>query len=525
LKGLEITIRSLSEVKCEHLFFRFDSEHCQKAYLANLARIKKWPKGFVKLGDQLEDMTGGATPLGAEYPESGVRFLRVQNIMPGYIDDSDMAYITPADDAELSRSRLRTDDVLLTITGVSYGKSAVVTPEFAGSNINQHSVRMHLRDGTFRPMFVCMFLNAAPGKLQSDQNITGITRPALDYTTIRNFLLPCVSAEFQAAVENCVRSAHESFATNKAAMLKAEEIMFAALGLGDWQPPEPLTYTRPASEAFAANRVDAEYFHPAKRAYLDKLRAMPGQPLAAHYDTVREMFDPISASSIELVRNFDLTDALQPVLDDTREPMPAREIGSTKKIFAAGDVVISRLRAYLREIALVRTSPDVRAVGSSEFIVLRPRNLSGERARLARTGRRPADQTERAGNAHRGSEPSPREAIGETPMAATGTVALPNSNEPPQLSRAALLVFLRSLPVQTILKWSQDGSHHPRFGDEDLISIPVPDAVCAVSPKIGALFENILTARARARELLERAKRAVEIAIEQDEKAALKFLA
>src|SRR5207249_8870876 len=137
------------------------------------------------------------------------------------------------------------------------------------------------------------------------------------------------------------------------------------------------------------------------------LRAMPGQPLSAHFQAIREMFDPTAAAPSEQVRNFDLTDALEPVLDDSREPMTAREVGSTKKRFTAGDVVISRLRAYLREIALVRTSPTVPAVGSSEFIVLRPRNA-----------------------------------------------------EQPRLSRATLLVFLRSLPVQTILKWSQDGSHH-----------------------------------------------------------------
>ena len=49
----------------------------------------------------------------------------------------------------------------------------------------------------------------------------------------------------------------------------------------------------------------------------------------------------------------------------------------------------------------------------------------GDRGRLARTGRRPADQTEREDDAPNGSV-SPRvEAIGGTPMAATGTVALP----------------------------------------------------------------------------------------------------
>ena len=49
----------------------------------------------------------------------------------------------------------------------------------------------------------------------------------------------------------------------------------------------------------------------------------------------------------------------------------------------------------------------------------------GDRGRLARTGRRPADQTERTRNAPNGAASHSTTAIGETPMAATGTVALP----------------------------------------------------------------------------------------------------
>lgn len=72
------------------------------------------------------------------------------------------------------------------------------------------------------------------------------------------------------------------------------------------------------------------------------------------------------------VRNYDVTDALVPLLDAEKEPSFAADIGSMKKVLKDGDVAISRLRAYLREVAVVRTGDDVPSVGSSEFIVLRP---------------------------------------------------------------------------------------------------------------------------------------------------------
>ena len=53
----------------------------------------------------------------------------------------------------------------------------------------------------------------------------------------------------------------------------AEQTLLQALGLKNWQPPEPLTYTRSASEAHSAARFDAEYFAPRVEQLLSKLSA------------------------------------------------------------------------------------------------------------------------------------------------------------------------------------------------------------------------------------------------------------
>lgn len=404
-----------------------------------------------------------------EYVEDGgVWFFRAQNLRPLLIDDANKVFVSHEDAALLRQNRLNFGDVLVTRTGANRGDCAYFDSQ-EQSVASSHT--FIIRSERWNHAFLVAFFNCRFGRLQIDKGVYGAAQPEVAPYFLRRIWIPRLSEKFQSAIAAKFSKAAEARNEVRRLFQDAETLLLDALGLGNWQPLEPLSYARRASEAFASQRIDAEYFHPAKRAYLERLRAMPGQPLSAHYQAIRKMFDPTAAAPGELVRNFDLTDALQPVLDDTREPMPAREIGSTKKRFAAGDVVISRLRAYLREIALVRTSPDVPAVGSSEFIVLRPRDA-----------------------------------------------------KQPALSRATLLVFLRSLPVQTILKWSQDGSHHPRFGDEDLLPIPVPNAVCDLSTQIDAHFESILTARARACTLLDCAKRAVEIAIEQNEQVALAHL-
>lgn len=350
---------------------------------------------------------------------------------------------------------------------------ALVTSESLPANIDQDIARISWADKkSLKPEYVVAYLNCRFGQHHISRHASGMVQQGLSLAKVREIPIPRCRDAVENTVADFVFMALSARRQAYVDLNNAENALTAALGIADWQPPEPLTYTRRASEAFTASRFDAEFFHPAKQSYMNRLSALPGEPLGDHYASVREMFDPIKAGADERVRDFDLTDALQPVLDDQREPMPAREVGSTKKRFKAGDVVTSRLRAYLRETALVRTSSSVPSVGSSEFIVLRPTKA-----------------------------------------------------ESPPLSRACLLTFLRSRPVQTILHWSQDGSHHPRYGDEDPLSIPVPHVVCSVSSEIDVLFEKVLTARGRARDFLTAAQRAVEIAIEDSEAAALAYLA
>ena len=318
--------------------------------------------------------------------------------------------------------------------------------------------------------YLTAFLLSQYGRTQSQRETTGNVQPNLFLIKIRDIKVARYSDRLESRIHDfSVRALSESRnAIDK--QTEAEDTLLAALGLANWTPPEPLSYTARASDAFAAGRLDAQYFMPAKERVRRSLAAMPGKSLGERVDSIREMFVPDSAPAIMKIRNYDVTDALVPTLDAEKEPSFDAEIGSVKKTFEDGDVAISRLRAYLKEIAVVRMSDDIPSVGSSEFIVLRLKK--GQR----------------------------------------------------DISPETLMVFLRSGPVQTILKWCQDGSQHPRFSERDLLSIPVPDTVAGMSEQITTVVKESIAARRQARQLLEAAKRAVEIAVENGEPAAMTFL-
>lgn len=86
------------------------------------------------------------------------------------------------------------------------------------------------------------------------------------------------------------------------------------------------------------------------------------------------------------------------------------------------------------------------------------------------------------------------------------------------------MVYLRFLPVQQILKWCQSGSNHPRFMQEDLLAIKLPDCVLAMKDKLQTIVRNSIAEHRESKRLLELAKRGVELAIEQDEQTALAWI-
>ena len=166
------------------------------------------------LGVLISDISSGITPKVEEdyYTDlSGIPFLRVQNITSLGIDLSDAKFIKKeVHEGMLSRSQLKKDDLVFTITG-RIGSVAVVPDNFEG-NINQHSVRFHLKERisniNINPHFVAAFLNSSLGRSLAIREVTGGTRPALDYKALKSlkFILP--SPDLQNHIVEIMQSAY-----------------------------------------------------------------------------------------------------------------------------------------------------------------------------------------------------------------------------------------------------------------------------------------------------------------------------
>ncbi len=277
---------------------RLDAEYYQPEYLENDKAIKNYRNGFRFLAEVLKKrnaITGGATPLGADYPKFGIPFLRVQNVMQNYLDLEDVVYISEdMHNGLLRRSKIKAGDVLLTITGVSYGKSATIPTDFKEGNINQHSVKIEVDNDIILSEFLSTFLNSKFGKYQNDRKITGLSRPGLVYTELKNILIPLVSLDKQRQIRDTVVEANETLKESGFLYVQAEDLFIEELGLKDFKPEEDLCYVVNLSDGKFAHRLDAEYFQPKYEKIIQKIRK---QNLRLLSDSVsmKKGFEPGSA--------------------------------------------------------------------------------------------------------------------------------------------------------------------------------------------------------------------------------------
>ncbi len=463
--GLEAAIAPFSELERT---WRIDAEYFKKDFLATQDALEAIERRNVASLVGVSD--GNHFTISEDFVDEGIPYYRGQDVVGHFfVESSTPNFIT--EDAfnrkYMKRSHLHRGDVLLSIVGTIGELSLVDSEEPATCSCKLAILRPH----AISPEVLATYLQSKHGRNQVKRLTRGAIQGSLLLEDMDQLWVPTWTTDLPDRISEIVRIGRASQNLVKQNTAKAETVLLKALGLANWTPPEPLSYVTSSINAFASGRLDSQYFMPAKIEVQEALRKLPGKPLGERFASIRKMMNPKKDGAPAVVRNFDVTDALQPILDDEKERVATEEIGSTKKTFNDGDVAISRLRAYLRQIAVVRTDGKIPSVGSSEFIVLRPKTKADE-----------------------------------------------------AIAPETLLAFLRSAPVQTILKWCQDGSQHPRFSESDLLAIHLPDAVEAASAEIAGIVLEGFEARRKARSLLEAAKRAVEIAIEDSEAAALAYL-
>ena len=151
------------------------------------------PQGWewVRLNTLLQKIGAGSTPRGGRevYTQSGVKFLRSQNVWDDGLRLTGVAFIDPKTHARMAGTVVLPNDLLFNITGASIGRCAVVPSDFDEANVSQHVTIVRTVLPALNAFLHRVLVSRHVQQTVMDVQV-GVSREGLSIAKLGHFLIP-----------------------------------------------------------------------------------------------------------------------------------------------------------------------------------------------------------------------------------------------------------------------------------------------------------------------------------------------
>lgn len=463
MEGLEISEILRSELEYSG---RLDSEYYRKHLLFYEDQICK--KSFTQLDRVATFLIG---PFGSafdteNYIEDGdYRYVRGQDVKPFILKDGENRYVPYEDFERLKKYALKEEDILVSVVG-TLGNACIVQKRDLPAIFSCKSTV--IRTSTINPVYTLTFLNCKYGRELLIRKERGAIQKGLNLDDLKTTLIPEFSEIFQLKVEKIFYNAQSKIAESKSLYSSAETLLLETLGLSNFEPSAEPVNVKGFKESFlATGRLDAEYYQKKYEEY-DKIIKENGCGftfISVEYSLVKSgsSKDKDTYNYIE-IGDVNVNDGSATHNSISTSELPANAKTEVKK----GDILISKVRSNRGAVTIIDSDAE-NLIVSGAFTVLREKKTS-------------------------------------------------------VFSNETLKVLLRTNIYKDWLLQFNIGTQYPVIRDEDIINMPIPKISKEIQESITKQIQDSQKLKKQSEHLLETAKRAVEIAIEQDEEAAMRYI-
>ena len=466
MDGLECSEIMLSQTKLYEPF-RIDSHFYEKKY----RRLKAVLSAYSCL--PIKDLVAktiqtGHTPSMAvdSYYGGEIALIKTDNVHDNSISTSFSDYLTSEGNAVIARTSLASGDIITTIIGATenvIARSAMITEEYLPANINQNIVQIRIDPSKVSPEYVNTYLNTKYGKDYLVYYSRQTEQFNLNCKEVEIVMIPLLSDRFQHEIACCVRKAQRLQADSRSKYSASENGLRALLSIEETDPKHPVFAIKQLSESFVkTGRFDAEYYQPKYEHIMDCLHTE---------ETVRSIckgiyddaFIPKEQNEYKYIElaNVGNSGDISDLDSVLGKDLPSR----ARRKVTKGQIIISSVEGSLQSCALITDEFDG-ALCSTGFYVLDSDRINSE----------------------------------------------------------TLLVLFKSEPIQALLKQRCSGTILTAISKDELLNMPLPYIDADAQKEIAAIIQESFALRRKSKELLECAKQAVEMAIEQGEDAAISWL-
>ena len=398
--------------------------------------------------------------------KSGFPTLRLNEFESLFIKQPDK-YCDKIDEDTYKSLSLKKGDVLICRTNGNpklVGKSAIVLKNYDYA-FASYLFRIRSDKKKILPTTLVIYLNSSIGRSEIEKYLMVSNQANFSPAKFREILIPQLTENFQDEIDKLVVL---SFAKNENAnslYSQADQILLAELNLAGWKPKHRVSFVKKYSDTGSAGRIDAEYFQPMYEQVVKKLyKYKCGYSFLGDMVNVKDNnFTPkgdVVYKYVELA-NISTNGNINGFTEEVGKDLPTR----ARRKVNAGDVIISSIEGSLESIALINGSLN-NALCSTGFYVVNSEELNSE----------------------------------------------------------TLLVFLKTKVGQLQLKKGCSGTILTAISKDELARIVIPKIDEKIQKEIKDKIKEMYQAKALSNELLDIAKRSVEMAIERDERKAQEWV-
>ena len=391
------------------------------------------------------------------------KFIQATDINSPMINIENAGYVCEEDWQRYPKGRIKKGEILLEVKG-DVKKVAIVPDDFPDKVLVSGTLYKFSVNENINKYFLAIYLSCSYGQRLKDRLVSNIATPFINKDELYTIPVPCLDKRIQSEIEKTYALAVNKQRTSQDIYTQAQNLLLSEIGLDSWRPRHQLTFVKNYSDTQQAERIDAEFYQPKYEEIEETIKTY-----ANGYTFIKDEFRQNKTTfkiDIEKVYHYveigdvNVTNGEIIANEVTGEDLPA----NAKRVLGKGDVIISKVRTYRGAITIVDKNG---YIGSGAFCVLQ---------------------------------------------------------ENGRINKETLLAFLHSKPL---LAWSlkpNTGTSYPVIVDDDILNLPVPILPEEKQIQIQQKVVESFNLRKQSRHLLECAKRAVEIAIEQDEQTAIDYL-
>ena len=452
-----------SEILKSELEFsgRIDAEYYQKKYLAYQDIINRHDVlPLFKIADFLIGPFGSAYDTSSYVEQSDYRYIRGQDVKPFLLQDTSPRYMADSDFFRLKKYALSSNDILVSVVG-TLGNACIIQNHEIPAIFSCKSTA--IKSTGINPFYLLCYLNSKYGKSLLLRKERGAIQKGLNLYDLKTLDTPMFSDLFSECIEMCVNRSFDCIRQAKCNYRDATKQIEEIVGQ-EQELPEINCSTKTISESFSSTgRLDAEFYQEKYRAYETGILSA-----AQGYTYIKKEFLQIKekcSRELDAYNYVEIGDIDVGAGTATFNAVNTSELPDNAKIMTKqGDLLVSTVRPNRGAVAILE---DEGLLVSGAFTVLRE-----------------------------------------------------NGNYPKEI----LQVLLRTSIYRDWLLRFNVGTSYPVIKDEDVLNMPIPLFEETVKQSIVSKVKEAASLRSQSEQLLEYAKQAVEMAIEQREDVALAWL-